>query len=85
MLGAGGGSYGDEEQPEQFPQRTRRPTSRISLPRRIEHARTEIQRFVLQEGLRDDDDEDDYGEDDVKRSQKEEKQRLKRRDEELSC
>ena len=47
MLGAGNGSDGDEEQPEQFPQRTRRPASGLSLPRRIEHAQTEIQRFVL--------------------------------------
>ena len=76
FLGAGDGSDGDEEQPEQFPQRTRRPTSRLSLPQRIEYAQME--------GLRDEHDDDDYDEDDVKRSQKEEKQRPKRRDEEMS-
>ena len=72
MVGAEDRSDGDEKQPEQFPQRTRRPASRLSLLQRIEHAQTEIQRFLLQEGLRDDDDEDD-----VKRCQKEEKQRSK--------
>ena len=74
MLEAGDRSDGDEEQPEQFPQCTRRPASRLSLTQRIEHAQAEIQRFVLQEELRDDDDH----EDDVKRSQKKEKQWSKR-------